>query len=103
MMPCPPCIDHLGGSQAFYRPSVDAISSSGMNLLRGMLELPVDAPLEFRLMSVTVEGTTALVSTHIFHQGEPSEYPAEDELESWVLIDGEWWNNVPPGPAGCVN
>jgi len=55
------------------------------------------------LMRVTVIGNTALVGTRIHHQGEPLEYGAKDELDSWVLIDGEWWNNVPPGPEGCVN
>lgn len=80
-----------------------AQAAFGMNLFRGMLELPLDAPLEFRLMSVTVQGATALVSTQIFHQGEPLEYGAEDEFDAWVLIDGQWWNNVPPGPEGCVN
>ncbi len=74
-----------------------------MNLFRSFVELPPDAHLEFRLMNVTVNGNTALVTTHIFQQGEPLTYGAEDELESWVLIDGQWWNNVPPGPEGCVN
>ncbi|MCI0801701.1 MAG: hypothetical protein J4N85_06925 [Chloroflexi bacterium] len=76
---------------------------SGMNMFRSMLEIPPDESLEFRLMDVTVIGSTALVSTHIFHQGEPLDYGAQDELDSWVRIDGEWWNNVPPGPEGCVN
>lgn len=85
------------------RETFAAQAASGMKLFRGMLELPLDAPLEFRLMSVTVNGNTALVSTHIFHQGEPLTYGAEYELESWILIDSQWWNNVPPGPEGCVN
>lgn len=80
-----------------------AQAAFGMNLFRGMVELPPNEPLEFRLMSVTVEGATALVNTQIFHQGEPLEYGARDELDAWVLIDGQWWNNVPPGPEGCVN
>lgn len=53
-----------------------AQAGSGMNFFRGMLGLPFDAPLEFRLISLTVQETTALVSTHIFHQGEPLEYAA---------------------------
>ncbi len=85
------------------RETFSAQATSGMNLFRGMLQLPPNAPLEFRLMSLTVQGNTALVSTHIFHQGEPLEYGAENELDSWVQIDGQWWNNVPPGPEGCVN
>ena len=54
-------------------------------------------------MSITVQGATPLVNTQIFHQGEPMEYRAKDELDAWVLINGWWWNNVPPGPEGCVN
>ncbi len=80
-----------------------AQASFGMNLFRGMLELPLNEPLEFRMMSLTVQGASALVNTQIFHQGEPLEYGAKDELDAWVLIDGEWWNNVPPGPEGCLN
>ena len=80
-----------------------AQAAFGMNLFRGMLELTPNEPLEFRLMSVMVEGATALVNTQIFHQGEPLEYGAKDELDAWVLITGQWWNNVPPGPEGCVN
>ena len=67
-----------------------------------MVEPPLNEPLEFRLMGVTVEGVTALVSTQIFHQGEPLEYGARDEFDAWVLIDGQWWNNVPPGPGGVL-
>ena len=74
-----------------------------MNLFRGMLEIPLDEPLEFRLMSITVQGATALVNTQIFHQGEPLEYGAKHELDAWVLIDGQWWNDVPPGTEGGVN
>jgi len=85
------------------RETFAAQAAFGMNLFRGMVELPPNEPLEFRLMSVTVEGATALVNTQIFHQGEPLEYGARDELDAWVLIDGQWWNNVPPGPEGCVN
>jgi len=76
---------------------------SRMNMFRSMLEIPIDESLEFRLMRVTILGSTALVGTRIFHQGLPLEYGAQDELDSWVRIDGEWWNNVPPGPEGCVN
>ena len=76
---------------------------TGMAILRMMTNVPLGDSLEFRLMSVTVEGDTALVGTRIYHQGEPLEYGAQDELDSWTLIDGEWWNNVPPGPEGCVN
>lgn len=54
-------------------------------------------------MSVTVNGATVLVSTHTFHKGEPLEFGAKDELDAWALIDGQWWNNVPPEPEGCVN
>ena len=74
-----------------------AQATFGMNLFRGMLELPLDAPLEFRLRSLTVQGATALVSTRIYHQGEPLEYGAMDELDSWALIDGEWWNQTLSG------
>ena len=80
-----------------------AQAASGMNLFRGMLDIPLNEPLEFRLMNITVQGATALVNTQIFHQGEPLEYGAKDELDAWVLINGQWWNNVPPGPEGCVN
>jgi len=85
------------------RETFAAQAASGMNMFRSMLEIPIDESLEFRLMDVTVIGSTALVSTHIFHRGEPLDYGAQDELDSWVRIDGEWWNNVPPGPEGCVN
>jgi len=85
------------------RETFAAQATSGMNMFCSFVELPADARLEFRLMNVTVNGNTALVSTQIFHQGELLEYGAKDELDSWVLIDGEWWNNVPPGPYGCVN
>ncbi len=74
-----------------------------MNLFRGMLEIPLNEPLGFRLMNITVQGATALVNTQIFHQGESLEYGAKDELDAWVLINGRCWNNVPPGPKGCVN
>ena len=77
--------------------------ASGMNLFRGMSEPPLYEPLEFGLMSVTVNGATALVNTQIFHEGEPLDYGAKAEFDSWVFIDGEWWHNIPPGPAGCVN
>ena len=80
-----------------------AQATSGMILFRGMLQLPFDERLKFRLMSATVNGNTALVNTQIFHKGEPLEYGAENELDAWALIDGQWWNNVPPGPEGCVN
>ena len=71
-----------------------------MNLFRSMLEIPFDEPLEFQLMSVTVEGSTALVSTQIFHHGEPLEYGAKDELDAWALIDGQWWIMSCPDPGG---
>ncbi len=54
----------------------------GMNLFRGMVDLLPNEPLEFRLMSVTVQGATALVNTQIFHLGEPLEYGAKDELDA---------------------
>ena len=82
--------------------SFAAQAAFGMNLFRGMVDLPPNEPLEFRLMSISIQGATA-VSTQIFHQGEPLAYGAKDELDAWVLIDGQWWNNVPPGPEGCVN
>ena len=62
-----------------------AQARTGMAILRMMTNVPLGDSLEFRLMSVTVEGDTALVGTRIFHQGEPWKYGAEDELESWVL------------------
>lgn len=77
--------------------------TSGMILLRDFVGVPLKDSLEFRLMSVTVIGDYALVGTQIFHNGEPLEYGGQDELDSWALIDGEWWNNVQPGPEGCVN
>jgi len=74
-----------------------------MIFLRGLVGIPLADPLEFRLMGVTVIGALTLVDTEIFHQGKPLQYGAEDELEAWILIDDQWWNNVPPGPEGCVN
>ena len=71
-----------------------------MNFLRQMVGIPFNDSLEFWLMSVTVNGATALVSTYIYHQGEPLKYWAEYELEAWVLIGGQWWNNVPPVGKG---
>ena len=80
-----------------------AQAASRMNLFHGMFAISLDEPVGFRLMGVTFNGSTALVSTHIFHQCEPLRYGAQDELDSWALIDGEWWNNVPAGPEWCVN
>jgi hypothetical protein len=57
----------LSFKESCPRETFAAQAASGMNLFRGMLELPVDEPLGFRLMSLTVNGTTALVSTHIIH------------------------------------
>ena len=42
------------------RETFAAQAAFGMNLFRGMLEIPLNEPLEFRLMSVTVEGATAV-------------------------------------------
>ena len=77
-----------------------AQARTGMAILRMMTNVPLGDSLEFRLMSVTVEGDTALVSTGIFHQGEPLEYGAQDELDSWALIDGQWWINFHLDPKG---
>ena len=48
-----------------------AEATFGLSYLRNLLGIPLTDPLEFRLVSVLVDGTTGYVETQIYHDGEP--------------------------------
>ena len=80
-----------------------AEATFGLSYLRNLLGIPLTDPLEFRLVSVLVDGTTGYVETQIYHDGEPVVFGGEDEPQEWVRIDGEWWIDSQIGPSGCSN
>ena len=80
-----------------------AEATFGLSYLRNLLGIPLTDPLEFRLVSVLVDGTTGYVDTQIYHDGEPVVFGGEDEPQEWVRIDGEWWIDSQIGPSGCSN
>ena len=86
----------------FYLPEFQEKCPSGefaifaglsMSMLKGFMGIEDDENLDIKITSVSVDGSTGLVSSEVLYNGELIDFgDSEDSIdEEWVFINDEWW------------
>jgi len=63
----------------------------GVAMAKEMLGIDEDGKLELRITAVTVDGLNGTFTAEALYKGEPVDFLADLEPESWAFIDGQWW------------